>query len=444
MTAVNADPLGPFWQRDRPDPGERRKDLLLAAVMLVATAVSTGIYDSVGFFEARPELWISVLWVLAVTVPLALRRVYPETVALVIAAAFIVGSELHVPELLFANISLFMALYTVGAWDRNRTRALVVRGLIVFGMFVWLFAALVRGASASTIAPDAFPDARDGAILDPVIAFGLIQVITNLLYFGGAWYFGSRAWQSSRDRAALQLRTAELVLERERVAEQAVALERVRIARELHDVVAHHVSLMGVHAGAARRVFDSDPEQARASLSVIESSARGAIEELHRLLGALRQTEEPAGGGDAAGASVSASTRGLAQLPELLDEARTAGHPVTLENVGEPRPLPPTVELVIYRVVQESLTNARKHAGAGASVDVRLRYLAGAVEVEVSDGGTGPAGGSRPPGHGGLGHIGMRERVSAVGGTITMGPRKRGGFVVRAVLPVPVREGVSA
>jgi signal transduction histidine kinase len=374
---------------------------------------------------------------------LAFRRVFPESVSLVIAAAFVAGGELHVPELLFANISLFMALYTVGAWDRNRTRSLVVRGVIVFGMFVWLFASLVQGASANTLAPDAFPEAREGAILDPVIAFGLIQVITNLLYFGGAWYFGSRAWQSARDRAALQERTAELMVERERVAEQAVALERVRIARELHDVVAHHVSLMGVHAGAARRVFESNPEQARTSLSVIESSARGAVDELHRLLGALRQPEETAGSADTEAASISASTRGIAQLPELLEEARTAGHPVTFESIGEPRPLPPTVELVIYRVVQESLTNARKHAGAGAPVDVRLRYMAESVEVEVSDGGTGAANGPKQGG-GGLGHIGMRERVAAVGGSITVGPRKRGGFVVRAVLPVPVREEVGA
>ncbi|MFD3443201.1 sensor histidine kinase [Microbacteriaceae bacterium 4G12] len=442
MTAVTADPLGPFWQRDRPTAAERRNDLILAAVMLVATAVSTSIYDSVGYFEDRPELWVTALWVVAITVPLALRRVFPESVALVIAAAFVAGGELHVPELLFANISLFMALYTVGAWDRNRTRSLVVRGVIVFGMFVWLFASLVQGASANTLAPDAFPEPREGAILDPVIAFGLVQVITNLLYFGGAWYFGSRAWQSARDRAALQERTAELMVERERVAEQAVALERVRIARELHDVVAHHVSLMGVHAGAARRVFESNPEQARASLSVIESSARGAVDELHRLLGALRQPEETPGAADTEAASISASTRGIAQLPELLEEARTAGHPVTLESIGDPRSLPPTVELVIYRVVQESLTNARKHAGAGAPVDVRLRYMAESVEIEVSDGGTGAAG--APKQGGGLGHIGMRERVAAVGGSITIGPRKRGGFVVRAVLPVPVREEVGA
>jgi signal transduction histidine kinase len=444
MTAVTADPLGPFWQRDRPNRAERRHDLILAAVMLVATGLSAGIYDSVGFFESRPELWVSALWVVAVTAPLALRRVFPESVALVIAAAFVAGGELHVPELLFANIALFMALYTVGAWDRNRTRALVVRGLIIFGMFVWLFASLVQGASANTLAPDAFPDAREGSILDPMIAYGLIQVITNLLYFGGAWYFGSRAWQSARDRAALQQRTAELMIERERVAEQAVALERVRIARELHDVVAHHVSLMGVHAGAARRVFESNPEQAKASLSVIESSARGAVDELHRLLGALRQPEESFSGDPTEAASVSASTRGLAQLPELIDEARSAGHPVTFESIGEPRPLPPTVELVIYRVIQESLTNARKHAGAGAAVDVRLRYQAGSVEVEISDSGTGPVAGLRRSEAGGLGHIGMRERVAAVGGSITMGPRKRGGFVVRAVLPVPVREEVGA
>src|SRR5215218_6867479 len=136
MSAVTADPLGSFWQRDRPDRAERRHDLILAVVLLVATAISTSIYDSVGFFKDRPELWVSALWVVAITAPLALRRVLPESVALVIATAFIVGGQLHMPELLFGNIALFIALYTVGAWDRNRTRGVVVRGLIVVGMFV--------------------------------------------------------------------------------------------------------------------------------------------------------------------------------------------------------------------------------------------------------------------------------------------------------------------
>ncbi len=277
---------------------------------------------------------------------------------------------------------------------------------------------------------------------DPTATFVLIAV--NVLFFAAAWVFGDRAWRQERQRLELAERNAELRRERDQNARRAVVEERVRIARELHDVVAHHVSLMGVHAGAARRVFDSNPEQARASLSVIESSARGAVDELHRLLGALRRSEEPSGGDAEEAASVSASTRGLAQLPELLEEARRAGHPVSFESVGDPRPLPPTVELVIYRVVQESLTNVRKHAGPGAPVDVRLRYLGESVEVEVSDGGAGPVGTPGREGQGGLGHVGMRERVAAVGGSITMGARKRGGFIVRAVLPVPVREEVGA
>jgi len=206
----------------------------------------------------------------------------------------------------------------------------------------------------------------------------------------------------------------------------------VRIARELHDVVAHHVSLMGVQAGAARRVLDRDPGQASASLEVVEENARTAVEELRRMLGTLRSDDDAAGGGTTGGDGP--STEGITRIAELAESARVAGHPAEYVVVGTERPVPPTVAAVAYRIVQEAVTNILKHAGPTARADVRLRYLDDSVEVEVADDGLG-ARAARSTSGSGLGHVGMRERVDAVDGRIEIGPRARGGYLVRAWLP---------
>ncbi|RIJ44991.1 sensor histidine kinase, partial [Clavibacter lycopersici] len=431
MSAASApDSVDRFWVRPRPDRAGLRFDVLLAAVMLVLTTFSVMQYYALGMYPSRPAMWIIAAWIVLMCVPLAFRRLQPEAVTLVIGATFIVGAYQFVPELMFSNIAMFIAMYSLGAWGRSRLRANIVRGIIVVGMFAWLFSSLLQTSGFYSLSGSTFENAPDDAWIPAPVAAGLISIITNLLYFGGAWYFGDRAWASARDRCALETRTAELATERERVAEQAVTLERVRIARELHDVVAHHVSVMGVHAGAARRVLERDTEKAEASLGIVEDNARSAIEELHRMLVALRQEDDGRGSDDGAGSDPTrtASTRGVDQLHELVADACGAGLTVAYDVIGTPRPLTPTVDLIVYRVAQESLTNVRKHAGMGARVDLRLRYLADRVEVEVSDG--GPAGaaasaasGPVRKGPGGLGQRGMRERVAAVGGSIEIGPK---------------------
>ncbi|MBM7026280.1 sensor histidine kinase [Clavibacter zhangzhiyongii] len=444
MSAASApDSVDRFWVRPRPDRAGLRFDLLLALVMLVLTTGSCTLYYAIGMYPTRPPMWVIAVWILLMTGPLALRRLQPEAVTLVIGATFIVGAYQFVPEVLFSNIAMFIAMYSLGAWGRNRLRANIVRGVIVVGMFAWLFSALLQTSGFFSLSGSTFENAPDDAWVPAPVAAGLVSIITNLLYFGGAWYFGDRAWASARDRCALETRTAELATERERVAEQAVTLERVRIARELHDVVAHHVSVMGVHAGAARRVLARDAEKAATSLGIVEDNARSAIEELHRMLVALRQEEDGPGSGDATAhgdPTRTASTRGVDQLPELVAEACGAGLRVAYDVIGTPRPLTPTVDLIVYRVAQESLTNVRKHAGTGTRVDLRMRYLADRVEVEVSDGGpvgaaASAAAGPVRNGPGGLGQRGMRERVAAVGGSIEIGPKARGGYLVRASLP---------
>jgi signal transduction histidine kinase len=231
--------------------------------------------------------------------------------------------------------------------------------------------------------------------------------------------------------AELEDRAARLERERDAQAQVAVAAERARIARELHDVVAHNVSVMIVQADGASFVMDAAPEQAKEALATISSTGRQALEEMRRLLGILRT------GGDSGSEYV--PQPGVEQLPELLEQVRSAGLPVAFTVEGEPRDLPRGVELTAYRIVQEALTNARKHGGPEASARVRIRFDDSGLDMLIEDNGRGAsaqlaAGG----GEDGFGHglIGMRERVGMVGGTLEAGPRLGGGFRIQAVLPL--------
>nr|WP_218853601.1 histidine kinase [Schumannella luteola] len=405
-----------------------RIDAAVALGLLVACALSVGLYAVAGLYPEPAPGWLSTIWMVVVTVPLAARRKWPVLVAVVIAVAFIGGQLLHVPEALIGNIALFLAICSVGAWSANRRAAMLSRLVITAGMLIWLVVSLFITATDPTALPGF---SRVGA-LSPLVAFSLLQIITNILYFGGAYLFGERAWISARERSDLEQRTAELERERERTAAQAVALDRVRIARELHDVVAHHVSVMGIQAGAARVTLDADPTAARAALGVVEDTSRTAIDELRKMLTTLRDSDT--GPVDAVGGAVGTapSALGVGGIPALVEESTTTGLPTVFEVVGAPRSLPAVVSLNLFRIAQESLTNVRKHAGPEATADVRLRYLPETIELEI--GNTGSVAARRSTG--GLGQIGMRERVAASGGFLEAGPRSRGGYLVRAVVPV--------
>jgi signal transduction histidine kinase len=247
-----------------------------------------------------------------------------------------------------------------------------------------------------------------------------------MLLVGAAWFLGDALQIRRTQVGQLEELNARLEHEREQLARAAVARERRLIARELHDVIAHNVSVIAMQSGAAQRVFDIDPDAARASLRSIESTAREAMGEMRRLTGFLRA--------DTDGATEWTPQPGLADLPSLLEQVRDAGVAITLRVEGEPRPIPASLDLTAYRIAQEALTNVIKHAGR-ARTQVVLIYGARSIELRIEDDGMGtssPRAGAHRPG---FGQLGMRERVALFGGFLRVGRRPRGGYEVRAVLP---------
>ena len=420
---MTSDPDSLDWRRAPADAAQRKTDAVTAVALFGASILSLVLGRAVGLWEdpASPALSAGLLALM--TLPLAFRRTAPIPVLGVLALMLVLLGELRVPETTVSNIALFMAMYSVGAWEPNRARANWARGIVVTLMGVWLLITFFRSSTQELEL-----EGPGIGVLTPVAAFMLQQVLINVLYFAGSWWFGSHAWSSARQRALTELRTVQLEAEQATVARQAITIERLRIARELHDAVAHHVSLMGVQAAAARAVLDSDPERARDQLEALEASSRAAVSELYQLLGTLRDEESAV---DPVTASLS-----LDALPALVAEAATAGLRVTLEQVGTPFPVPPLVGLNLYRIAQESLTNVLKHAGAGTVTRMHVRYGTGTLELEVADDGIGRPG---PRGRsGGLGVLGMRERAASLGGTLEARARSEFGWIVRVAVPVAV------
>jgi signal transduction histidine kinase len=407
--------------RPAPDARSLRADALLAGVLALVGCVMVALSAMTGLQLTEVPIWQSLLAAVLLAAPLVLRRVHPVAVSAAQIVVYIAAGELGALELYASQVALFMGFYSIGAWDANRKRAHWTRVIIVIAMAAWLAWSAIHG----------FFDPETGERgVSAFFAFLLIQIVINIAYFGGAWLFGNRAWASAIEQEQLAAAHAEIQAQQTQLAEQAVSLERVRIARELHDVVAHHVSAMGVQAGAARRALAADADQAADALRHVEQSARDAIGELRALVVTLRSDD-----------GVTASAPDLGALPALVAAAADAGQHVTLREIGTPRPVTPMVGLTAYRVVQEALTNARKYAGPVAEVDVRVRYLPGELEVEVTDDGHGSGSGE----HGaGAGLLGMRERVSALGGALEVGPRSRGGWLVRARVPAPDVAGADA
>jgi len=251
------------------------------------------------------------------------------------------------------------------------------------------------------------------------------EIVFHWAVFSLVWGAGrALAVAERRSRQHLQ-RAVEAEVSAATAVMNAVAEERARIAREMHDVVAHAVSSIVVQAGAAEQVVEDDPDYARAALASIRGTGSEALDEMRRVVAILRQDGEPGG---------LSPQPGLGLIPSLLAEARAAGLEVDWETEGSPVPLSPGLDLAVYRIVQEALTNVRRHAAA-SRVGVRLSWLADEVRLEVRDDGQGP----RESGRRGHGLVGMQERATLYGGQVRTGPGREAGFVVTAALPLGAR-----
>ncbi|MFD8570702.1 sensor histidine kinase [Streptomyces sp. NPDC057694] len=286
--------------------------------------------------------------------------------------------------------------------------------------------ALGAGLCAAPIAQVRWPEeSASGAGQIAVTVFTMVP-------FALAWVLGDSLRTRRAYLAELEERAARLEKEREAQSKVAVAAERARIARELHDVVAHNVSVMVVQADGAAYVLDNAPDQAKKALETISGTGRQALAEMRRLLGVLRTGEREQG-------EAYVPQPDVEQIEDLVAQVRTAGLPVDFKVEGTPRPLPSGVELTAYRIVQEALTNTRKHGGPNAGASVRLVYFDDGLGLLVEDDGKGAPhelyedGGADGRGHG---LIGMRERVGMVGGTLDAGPRPGGGFRISVLLPL--------
>jgi signal transduction histidine kinase len=388
-----------------------RLNPLVADGLLALVAAGLSLAQLQGFPSPRSRGALNVALVLLQTLPLVFRRRAPFTVFAVAAAAAAVQGTLQLRGPLFAFLALNLALYSLAAYGDHR--------LAVRAVAVWACLLTVRlGYLIATSWPQ-------------VTISGLSDVVDDYVLLAAAWTLGEGVRQRRVHAAELEDRAARLEREREEKARQAVIQERLRIARELHDVVAHSLSVIGVQAGAARLVLDADPDPTgvREAVAAIEATANQAMAEMRRALGILRATE-PSG-------VALAPLPGLGQLPALRDQLRSAGLSVDLTVTGEPRPVATSIDLSLYRIVQEALTNALKHARA-TRAEVVVGYGAHDITVEVTDDGRGP-----PPSAArsqGAGTIGMRERVALFSGELQVGPRAQGGYAVRVCLPIPAEE----
>lgn len=457
------------WERV-PGPRAFVQDARIAATFLVLSVVSLELIRSLGVTEqvARP-VWQQYAILLVGIAPLLVRRRFPLLVATASQAHFFLVALTMAPVAyqLVVQFLCFFGLYSGVAWARDRRALLVLLGAVFVFMFGWLAWDFALGNSVAQMTQEMASRAPQG-LLPPMVAWVLYSVIINVVFFGGAVLLGQNSWHSARRQAIVVEQAATIAGQAAELRDQAVVQERLRIARELHDVVAHHVSVMGVQAAAARRVLDRRPDAAADALSHIEEASRQAVGEMRRLLGTLRSAGPPgssgsAGARGAVGAASSPAEEGsrepgpgIEAITELVAQARTPGFEVGVDIVQEPdgalAAVPAPMALSVYRVVQEALSNVRKHSSASrVGVVVRVRGggvgsgrgegdRTGYVEAEVVDNGRplGSTSGS------GLGLLGMRERVASHGGVVEAGPRLSSqGYRVRVRFPLPSKGPVT-
>jgi signal transduction histidine kinase len=394
----------PRWWREvrlRPWVTDGLLGVAVAVVQLLMLALGVNRGGPVPY--TRPDA-LAVLLILAQGLPLAWRRQRPLVVFVVVLAANTAYYAIAFPPSQF-DFGLPIALFTVAAERSQPTSLLACVTVLMLFAAQWLGRVGVYWSHANWV-----------------------RLLYLLFFFSAVWAWGRYVRMRRAYTAELAARAERAERDRQREAQRAVAAERARIARELHDVVAHHLSVMVIQAGAARRLLDAHPEQTRAALAAIEESGRQGLGAMPGLLRALRDDQQLDDG--------LAPQPTLGELEALVAQVQAAGLPVQLRIEGTPRPLPAAVDLSAYRVAQEALTNTLKHAGP-ARAELLVHYGRDTLEITAVDDGHGsqPTGNGR--GHrGGQGLVGMRERVSLFGGELRAGPRPEGGFAVFARFPL--------
>jgi signal transduction histidine kinase len=404
-------------------PGPR--DAGLAALLLVSTWVVFGAATPAmisGPLAGADWLWDPVAgWVLVgvCVAAVAVRRRWPVAALAVAALAVLIRMALAAGPVP-ADLAVPVILYTIAA-QRRRAVSLALLGAALTVVAAWsVFVALDGSVPAFEGPLRGGQELRqEGPIPVGPTDWGGLPVLGSVLV--GAWAVG---WAVRSRRAylgELVARARDLERERDQQAQLAVAAERARIAREVHDVVAHGLAVIVMQAQGGAAAFDRRPADTRAALDTIVTTGRASLADLRHVLSGSGQTDDPA-----------RPVPGLGQLPRLVDQVRQAGTPVELHVNGSPRPLPAGVDVSSYRIIQEALTNTMKHAGPGARAHVVVSYGGDELTIDASDDGAGdPTSGAT-----GNGLRGMRERAALLGGEVEAGPGPDGGYAVRARIPL--------
>ena len=373
-----------------------RGDLVIAAAVAALAQAET--WTTAGY-QPRAAYAAAAF---AMTFPLAWRRTAPLAVMAIVFVPLVgMAAAGHPLDSAYVMVVLLLAFHAAGAYCERRRAILAL--------------ALGLGLLASVLLVE-----RDGgsAVGDLVFIGAIVSIV---------WALAVGVRERAVQAGALVVRAQALEFERDVRAREAAAEERARIARELHDLVAHSISVIAVQTGMLRRRLRHERPQDAEELAQVERTARETLAEMRRLLGLLRTDEE---------APALSPQPDLGQVERLAEQVRRTGLDVDITVEGEPRPLPPGIDLAAYRIVQEALTNTIKHAGP-ACAQVTVRYLPRELELEITDDGSGPRGNGDGCGHG---LVGMRERVGLYGGSFDAGPGSERGFAVRARLPISAAE----
>lgn len=405
---------------------EDRHQLEIDLALVVATGalvapLSASMASAYGSSEALGLLWATLLWL-----PLGLRRRAPVVSVVAVYLAGLTQLLIGPPTFLPADLAVLAALYSVTVHGPRWAHRTAIVGAVAGSLLLATVLIIQQYGSAG--------------IVDATATVVALWVFCSTCALA-TWAFGLTRRARRETIAALRDRAERLEVERDQQARIATAAERTRIAREMHDIVAHSLSVIIAQADGGRYAAAADPDAATRALATVSETGRAALADMRRLLGVLRAPdgadgERPGAGARTGGAGAPEVTPQPAaeDLETLVEQMRSSGVRASLVRMGTARTLPPGIGLAVYRICQEALTNVLKHAGPDPTVTVLVQWRPSGLVLEVSDDGRGAAADSDGAGQG---LVGMRERVAMVGGRFTAGPRPGGGFRVRAELPLP-------